>query len=116
MQDVRGEGGHLFSDRMKTPSGKWQPRLKGMAASGRRGGARISGGGRWGKDRGFGGAARGLAAANGAGRGWEFFLSDGWRSPPKGRGTGSRSRAMRDPSRLIPLLCFEIHNVFQYLI
>ena len=90
-----GAGGAPFSDGMKTPSGKRQARLKEMAASGRRGGARSSGDGRWGEDGGFGGAARSLAAADGAGRGgWEFFLSDGWRSPPKGRGTGRRGRAV----------------------
>jgi len=33
-----GGGGPPFSDGMKTPSGKRQARLKGMAASGRRGG------------------------------------------------------------------------------
>jgi len=63
-----GAGGAPFSDGMKTPSGKRQARLKGMAASGRRGGARSSGDGRWGKDGGFGGAAPGLAAAYRAGQ------------------------------------------------
>ena len=74
----REGGGTFFPDGMKTPCGKRQPRLKGMAASGRRGGAWISGGSRWGEDRGFGGAARGLASADGAGReGWELFFV-GW--------------------------------------
>ena len=77
-QDVRGEGGHLFSDRMKTPSGKRQARLKGMAASGRRGVTELGRRPMWREDGGFGGAARSLAAADGAGReGWEFFFV-GW--------------------------------------
>jgi len=73
---------------MKTPSGKRQARLKVMAASGRRGGARSSGDGRWGKDGGFGGAAPGLAAAYRAGRrGGGFFV--GWMAiPSKRKGYG----------------------------
>ena len=104
-----GAGGAPFSDGMKTPSGKRQARLKGMAASGRRGGVtELWRRPMWGEDGGFGGAARSLAAADGAGRGgWEFFFV-GWMALPskrKGYGaSGSRGRAMRDPSRLIPLL------------
>ena len=44
----RAVGGAPFFDGMKTPSGERQARLKGMAASGHRGGARSSGGGRCG--------------------------------------------------------------------
>jgi len=86
---------------MKTPSGKRQARLKGMAASGRRGGVtELWRRPMWWEDGGFGGAARSLAAADGAGRGgWEFFFvgMDGAPLQKEGvRGVGvARSRYAR---------------------